>query len=91
MLVVIFAFFVVAVLLKVRITSYNVCYTKLLRKRAETFAEAEKLMLNDYPITPMWFQVTKNLVDPTLTGYEDNAKDQHRSRFMCRDGIKPAE
>ncbi|MCA8893492.1 MAG: peptide ABC transporter substrate-binding protein, partial [Hyphomonas sp.] len=39
-----------------------------LKKRAETFAEAEDLMLNDYPITPMWFQVTKNLVDPDLTG-----------------------
>jgi len=62
-----------------------------LKKRAETFAEAEELMLNDYPITPMWFQVTKNLVDPTLTGYEDNAKDQHRSRFMCRDGMKTGE
>lgn len=62
-----------------------------LHKRAETFAEAEALMLNDYPITPMWFQVNKNLVDPTLTGWEDNAKDQHRSRFLCRDGIKTAE
>lgn len=56
-----------------------------LKKRAETFAEAEKLMLEDYPITPMWFQVTKNLVDPTLTGWEENAQDQHRSRFLCRD------
>ena len=62
-----------------------------LKKRAGIFAEAERVMLNDYPITPMWFQVTKNLVDPTLTGYEDNAKDQHRSRFMCRDGMKTGE
>jgi len=62
-----------------------------LKKRAGIFTEAEDLMLNDYPITPMWFQVTKNLVDPTLTGYQDNAKDQHRSRFMCRDGMKTAE
>ena len=62
-----------------------------LHKRAETFAEAETLMLNDYPITPMWFQVNKNLVDPTLTGFVDNAKDKHRSRFICRDGMKPAE
>jgi oligopeptide transport system substrate-binding protein len=59
-----------------------------LKKRAETFAEAEQLMLNDYPITPMWFQVTKNLVDPSLTGWTDNAVDQHRSRFLCRDGMK---
>lgn len=57
-----------------------------LKTRAATFAEAEKLMLEDYPITPMWFQVTKNLVDPTLTGWEENAQDQHRSRFLCRAG-----
>lgn len=56
-------------------------------KRAEIFAEAEALMLEDYPITPMWVQVTQNLVDPTLTGWEDNAKDVHRSRFLCRDGL----
>ena len=59
-----------------------------LKKRAEIFSEAEKLLLDDYPITPMWFQVTKNLVDPTLTGWTDNAVDQHRSRFLCRDGLK---
>jgi oligopeptide transport system substrate-binding protein len=59
-----------------------------LTKRAEIFAEAEQLMLNDYPITPMWFQVTKNLVDPTLTGWTENAVDQHRSRFLCREGMK---
>ncbi|KCZ51319.1 peptide ABC transporter substrate-binding protein [Hyphomonas pacifica] len=62
-----------------------------LKKRAEIFAEAEELMLNEYPITPMWFQVTKNLVDPTLTGWEENAKDNHRSRFLCRDGMQSAE
>ncbi|MEZ5967453.1 MAG: peptide ABC transporter substrate-binding protein [Hyphomonas sp.] len=62
-----------------------------LHKRAEIFAEAELLMLKDYPITPMWFQVNKNLVDPALTGWEGNAKDQHRSRFLCRDGMKPAQ
>ena len=35
-----------------------------LEKRAAIFAEAEAIMLEDAPITPMWFQVTKNLVDP---------------------------
>ncbi|MAN45426.1 MAG: peptide ABC transporter substrate-binding protein [Alphaproteobacteria bacterium] len=62
-----------------------------LKARAKIFAEAEELMLNEYPITPMWFQVTKNLVDPTLTGWEENAKDNHRSRFLCRDGMKSAD
>jgi oligopeptide transport system substrate-binding protein len=59
-----------------------------LAKRAAIFAEAEKLMLEDFPITPMWVQVTQALVDPTLTGWVDNAKDNHRSRFLCRKGMK---
>lgn len=53
-------------------------------KRAAIFAEAEKIMIEDTPITPMWFQVTKNLVDPTITGWGENAEDIHRSRWMCR-------
>lgn len=59
-----------------------------LTKRAELMAQAEKIMLEDFPITPMWVQVTQNLVDPTLTGWVDNAKDNHRSRFLCREGMK---
>lgn len=51
--------------------------------RAELFAEAEKIMLEDHPITPMWFQVTKNLVDPNIEGWAETAEDNHRSRWMC--------
>ncbi|WP_233356155.1 peptide ABC transporter substrate-binding protein [Henriciella aquimarina] len=62
--------------------------TRDLEERAEIFAEAEKLMLEDYPITPMWVQVTKNLVDPDITGWEENAQDNHRSRWMCRKDLE---
>ena len=58
--------------------------TRDLKERAEIFAEAEKLMLEDYPITPMWVQVTKNLVDPSLTGWAENAQDDHLSQYLCR-------
>ncbi|MEM9842974.1 MAG: peptide ABC transporter substrate-binding protein, partial [Pseudomonadota bacterium] len=51
--------------------------------RAALFAEAEAIMLEDHPVTPMWFQVTKNLVDPDLTGWAENAEDNHRSRWLC--------
>ncbi|MCR9195302.1 MAG: peptide ABC transporter substrate-binding protein [Hyphomonas sp.] len=54
-----------------------------LQARAALFAQAEKIMLEDHPITPMWFQVTKNLVDPTLQGWAENAEDNHRSRWLC--------
>lgn len=52
-------------------------------KRAELFAQAEAIMLEDHPVTPMWFQVTKNLVDPNLEGWAENAEDNHRSRWLC--------
>ncbi|MEL7230922.1 MAG: peptide ABC transporter substrate-binding protein [Pseudomonadota bacterium] len=59
--------------------------------RAGIFAEAEAIMLEDTPITPMWFQVTKNMVDPRLTGWAENAEDNHRSRWLCRPDIAEAK
>jgi len=53
--------------------------------RADLLEQAEQMMLDDMPIIPMWYQVSKNLVDPTITGFEDNADDVHRSRYMCRE------
>lgn len=52
--------------------------------RAQMMAEAEQIMLDEVPLTPMWFLVNQNLVDPTLTGWEDNVVDVHRSRYLCR-------
>jgi oligopeptide transport system substrate-binding protein len=54
-----------------------------LEARAALFAQAEKIMLEDHPMTPMWYQVTKNLVDPNLDGWAENAEDNHRSRWLC--------
>jgi len=61
-----------------------------LETRAQTFAEAEALMLEETPITPMWFAVTKNMVDPTLEGWGENPKDIHRSRWLCRPELRGA-
>lgn len=60
-----------------------------LKKRAELLAAAETIMLEEVPVTPMWFQVTINMLNPEITGYTDNAVDQHRSRFMCKPGLSP--
>lgn len=54
-----------------------------LKKRAALFAQAEGILLEEAAISPMWFQVTKNMVDPNIEGYADNAQDQHPSRYMC--------
>jgi oligopeptide transport system substrate-binding protein len=44
--------------------------------------EAERVMLDDMPVLPMYFYVTKRVVKPWVAGYEDNIMDHHLSRFV---------
>jgi len=46
------------------------------------FAEAEALMLADYPVIPLYFYVSKHLVSPAVRGFEDNPLDIHPSRYL---------
>jgi ABC-type oligopeptide transport system substrate-binding subunit len=50
--------------------------------QAHLFSLAEAAMLDDYPIAPLYFYVSKHLVGPTIEGYDNNALDQHPSRFL---------
>ena len=43
-------------------------------------------MLDDAPVAPIFFYVSKNLVNPKITGYSDNIVDQHRMRYICVKG-----
>jgi oligopeptide transport system substrate-binding protein len=54
--------------------------------RARYLAEAEKLMLEDAPVAPIYFFVNKNLVNPKITGWVDNIIDHHRTRYLCVKG-----
>jgi oligopeptide transport system substrate-binding protein len=53
-------------------------------KRAEILKQAEQLMLDETATIPVLVRVTQDIVSPDITGYEDNAEDIHRSRYMCR-------
>ena len=55
-------------------------------RRAAYMAEAERIMLDDAPIAPIFYYVNKNLVNPRVTGWTDNIVDKHRSRYLCYDG-----
>lgn len=55
-------------------------------KRAEYLRQAEKISLEDAPISPIYFYVNKNLVSPKITGWVDNIVDWHRARFQCLEG-----
>ena len=53
--------------------------------RAIKACRAEQMMLGDAPIIPVWFQVSKVLVSPKVTGWVDNVVRVNRSRYLCFD------
>ncbi len=52
-------------------------------KRAAILARAEQLMLNDEGTAPLYFVVNRNIVNPRVTGWVDNAENFHRARWLC--------
>lgn len=44
--------------------------------------EAERVMLADYPVIPMYFFVSKHLVSPEIEGWGDNVLDYHYSQQL---------
>lgn len=51
--------------------------------RASMLAEAEQMLIDDMPIIPIVFYVNKALVNPRVTGWNDNVLHLHRSRYLC--------
>jgi ABC-type oligopeptide transport system substrate-binding subunit len=46
------------------------------------YAEAEAMMLAEYPVIPLYFYVSKHLVSPAVGGFVNNPLDLHPSRFI---------
>ncbi len=53
-----------------------------LERRAVLMREAEGLAMRDQPIIPIYYYVSKNLVQRYVKGWRSNTKDIHRTRFM---------
>ncbi|MBN9363428.1 MAG: peptide ABC transporter substrate-binding protein [Devosia sp. 66-14] len=53
-------------------------------KRAGQMHEAEKIAMDAFAAIPIYWYVSKNVVSPKVTGFEDNAKDIHRVRWMTK-------
>ncbi|MAK65045.1 MAG: peptide ABC transporter substrate-binding protein [Maricaulis sp.] len=51
--------------------------------RGDMMAQAEQMLVDDMPIIPIVYYVSKNLVNPDVVGWEDNIVDIHRTRYMC--------
>jgi oligopeptide transport system substrate-binding protein len=61
-----------------------------LQARARFLAQAEQTMLDDEALAPLVFGVNRNLVSPRVTGWVDNASNQHRARWLCVTDKRPA-
>jgi ABC-type oligopeptide transport system substrate-binding subunit len=69
----------------------NPAYDALMRRayatvdaaaRTKLMEQAEAIALNDTPLTPVTFYVTKQLVKPYVKGWDDNARGMHFSRWV---------
>jgi oligopeptide transport system substrate-binding protein len=53
-------------------------------RRNRMMHEAERLLLEDNPIVPVYTYVSKRLVDPHVQGWQSNAMDHHYSRYLYK-------
>jgi oligopeptide transport system substrate-binding protein len=53
-----------------------------LKKRADILFEAEKLIMSELPLIPLFYYSTKNLVSTKLKGFKANARGAFATRFM---------
>jgi oligopeptide transport system substrate-binding protein len=49
------------------------------------FREAERMLMDELPIIPIYFYVSKNLVKPYVRGFFNNMQDSHHVRAMWLD------
>ncbi len=52
------------------------------KKRRFYLEEAERVLLADHPVIPLYFYVSKHLVSPEVVGWEDNVLDYHYSQHL---------
>ncbi len=66
-------------------------YDSLLRRAARQtdpglrrlyLEEAERVLLADHPVIPLYFYVSKHLVSPRVAGWRDNVLDYHYSQHL---------
>ena len=51
-------------------------------ERLEILREAERLMLEDMPIIPLYFYVSQHLIKPWVSGLKGNVMDHHYSKYV---------
>ncbi len=52
------------------------------KKRQEAMEQAERILLADMPIIPIYYNTTQHLVSPKITGWENNVMDVHPTQYL---------
>lgn len=55
-----------------------------LAARGQKLADAEKIAMDEFGAIPIYWYVSKNVVKPYISGFENNAKDVHRTRWLTK-------
>lgn len=55
-------------------------------QREQILQQAERLMLADMPVLPIYFYVSHRLIKPYVKGWQANIMDHHATRYLRLDG-----
>ncbi|MDT8320536.1 MAG: ABC transporter substrate-binding protein, partial [Xanthomonadales bacterium] len=58
-------------------------------RRKELLREAESLIMQDMPLIPIYYYVSRHLVSPRVSGFVDNVRDVHLSRYLTLETESP--
>ena len=58
-------------------------------ERMELLQRAESLIMQDMPLIPLYYYVSRHLVSPRVGGFVDNVRDVHLSRYLTVETEKP--
>ena len=50
--------------------------------RMESLGQAESILMQDMPVIPLYYYVSRHLVNPRVGGFSDNVRDIHLSRYL---------
>ena len=53
--------------------------------RAKELGDAEKIAMDNFAAFPLAYYLAANVVKPNIKGFEDNAKDVHRTRWLTKE------
>ena len=58
-------------------------------ERMQRLGQAERLLMRDMPVIPLFFYVSRHLLKPTISGFVPNVRDIHLSRYMGVENQQP--